>query len=578
MNLTIKPFPTNTAPLGGLLVRGSHVAGWLRGMQDAGLSLASVTAYALPEPGSSRVWGCLVTHPVGTVVGEVGAHQLCQVVGGLLFVPERAVLYPQLSVAELDRLLVGRPHLLHPDTGLIELVRVIDWADALADPVRRSVSVQRPAPTAFVPMTVRSFQVQATPPEAVLERLEEQAFPKRESLDKQPLSPVEKAKRWAYRHLLGKPGDGPSAMSGVLDKVLGLFGKGAGDWLDKAKTDQADLEERNQRAIDRLLDLLKINPAEALRYALPLDETGTGRGPENGQLGFNLRWADLSLFGRANRSPGAGGNTVLPEDTFAKLRAQYGQTAEGLLAQGDWQKAAFVYLKLLKNYPAAADALERGQLYAEAASVWLKYANDKLKAAQCYQKANMTEAAIDLYVELGQHEQAGDLYASIDRPAEARHQYQTVIDGYTDRQQYVKAAQVCRDKLHDHPAAQFLLLTGWQTGRDAANCLNSYLTGFADATETGNALQAVYTADLTVTNRELFLQVIRHQTTRHPSLAEPITDMAHEIIAAALPTNPAIVSELRFFGPPNAQLTKDLVRFRTGNRRDGSSKQTADSE
>lgn len=41
-------------------------------------------------------------------------------------------------------------------------------------------------------------------------------------------------------------------------------------------------------------------------------------------------------------------------------------------------------------------------------------------------------------------------------------------------------------------------------------------------------------------------------------------DIAYKIIAARIPANPAIVSELRHFNDPDKQLVKDTIRFQVG--------------
>jgi hypothetical protein len=67
----------------------------------------------------------------------------------------------------------------------------------------------------------------------------------------------------------------------------------------------------------------------------------------------------------------------------------------------------------LKNAHSAGNALETGEHYQEAASVYLKYANNKNKAAECFEKGSMTMDAIGLYKELNQDEKVGDLYITI---------------------------------------------------------------------------------------------------------------------------------------------------------------------
>jgi tetratricopeptide (TPR) repeat protein len=571
MELTLKPHPQNTAPLSGILVLGGSAAHWLAEIQAMGVALSAVTAYAIPGADTTQNWGCLLTYPAGYPVGDVGRNSFCQCVGGLLYVPEKAALYPALSAAELDKLLVSRLHFWHPETGLIELARAIDWQDLLAEPVERAIIVKKPAEPVFVPTVVRSFQVRATPPEAVLERLEENLFPKQKPLDNKPLTSLEQAKRLLYRGLLGKPGAGkPSPVLNALDKLRALFTQKKDNWIETLQANQEDLESRNQAQLDKLLDLLKNNPGEALKYAIPLDEGGTARGSEQVGFTFALRWPDFSLFGKIDDSlSGSGISSVLADDSYQRLYDQYSQTAEELIRQKEHHKAAFVYMKLLKNYTLAAQTLETGKLYPEAASVWLKYLKNKPQAANCYEKANMTESAIELHKELGNHEKAGDLYTAINRPTEARIHYQRVIEDFTAQNKFVKAALFCRHKLNDTGTGQVLLLRGWRAGLDAYNCLNNYFAGIASPADVGEAIHEIYATDVTDINRESFLKAIKHEYGKYPALADDITDIAHEIISAQLPTNPAMAAELRFFSKADGQLSKDIIRFRNASRKIG---------
>lgn len=60
--------------------------------------------------------------------------------------------------------------------------------------------------------------------------------------------------------------------------------------------DYEDLERRNQKLVDKFLDLLRNNPAEALKYAIPLDENGSVRGGNNSSFTLSRRWFDFLYF------------------------------------------------------------------------------------------------------------------------------------------------------------------------------------------------------------------------------------------------------------------------------------------
>lgn len=569
MELALKPHSQNTAPLGGVLLTGGSAESWLRSIQALGLSLGQVTAYALPQPGGTNVWGCLLVCSTDGLQNKLGPHMLCQQVHQLLFVPPYTTLFPALTPTELDNLLLSRPHFFHPETGLIELLRPVDWSELLQTPTEKPVSVQRPALSGRVPGQIRAFQVQPAPPEQTLERLEQQAFPKSEILPNQPLTLPEKARLAFYRQLFGKPGlGGASALLLLMGQLRQWFGGQKTNWQQDWQLDQEQLEERNKKQLDRLLDMLQKNPNEALKYAIPLDQEGVSRGePGGGLMGLDSLWLSFALFNNPGRS-GKGRAIVLTDSSFDQLQQQYKQTARNLIEQGDYQKAAFVYLKLLKNPSMAAETLEQGKLYAEAAAVWLKHAKDKTKAAACYEKAGQYQTAIDLYVELGQHEKAGDLYAIINRPKESRQQYQIVADALVVQQQFLKAAQVYRHKLKDIAQSQGMLFRGWTANKDAFNCLTSYFECIHELSGPKtliSEISQIQDKHVDNKNREVFLQVIKHEFNRYPALAEPLRDIAYELIATHAVQYPGIVQQLIHFDRTNQQLTKDIIRYKTGH-------------
>ncbi len=222
-------------------------------------------------------------------------------------------------------------------------------------------------------------------------------------------------------------------------------------------------------------------------------------------------------------------------------------------------------MKLLKNYIKAAEALEQGQHYRDAASIYLKHAMDKKRAAQCYEKGNMTIDAIGIYKELNDNEKVGDLYVSISKRREADLYYEKVADNYKKNHQFVKASLIYSKKMNNPAAGQDLLMEGWRTKTDAINCLNNYFENISDVEERGKSIEAIYSS-LDNSNKEDFLYVIRHEFKKQNELSASIQEKAYEIVASRLSTNPSIVAELKTFNPENNQLMKDTLRFSLANR------------
>src|SRR5262245_28647898 len=135
-------------------------------------------------------------------------------------------------------------------------------------------------------------------PEDVLKNMADNVFPKQEELKDKPLSVWEKAKLFMYRQVFktDKPGK-PSTTDSPLKAALKKIYKDEDRWKSMQQNYE-NLEERNKKHLDKLLDLLKKNPDEALKYAIPLDEQNTTRGGLNPRGGFEFaqRWLNFSLF------------------------------------------------------------------------------------------------------------------------------------------------------------------------------------------------------------------------------------------------------------------------------------------
>jgi hypothetical protein len=565
MEIQIKPHIRNSFPLGGIAIRGVSVVAWIRYIQRLQLSLTDIQIYPIPGIVPNTLWGCLVTfHKAGLDRIPPGEHELFQMVSGNVYIPERSLIHPVLTVAEIDKLFSSGKHIIHPEFGLVELTEALNLPELIKDPVVKECKSIKPV-SASIPGRIRSFQVNTVSPEEVLKNLSENIFPKQEKMKDKPLNLFEKMKLGIYRVLFTRKESNnqntsveKTRQATRLDVFLQRFFKTDDKW-NKLQEDFEDLDKRNQKQIDKLMDLLKNNPEEALRYAIPLDEGGSARGGAASRLDFSKRWLDFSLFGNNIQS---GSGTINIGDSFHQLQKQYNETAEELIKRGDYQKAAFVYMKLLKNYSKAAETLEAGKYYKEAATIHLKHTGNKLKAAQCYEKGNMTTDAITLYKELNDHEKVGDLYMLLDKKNEAFIFYEKVVTDYKLKNQYIKASLFYKDKMNDYTSGQALLLEGWKTNKDPVNCLNNYFSNIGDIDELQKEINAIYSQDLVDLNRESFLKVIQHEFKKKNKLQESLREMAYEIVATQIRINPSIVSELKAFSPNNKELMKDTLRFK----------------
>ncbi|MEO1051306.1 MAG: hypothetical protein AAFX87_11815 [Bacteroidota bacterium] len=578
MQLRIKPYAKSIHPIGGILIKGTEPYGWVKDIQSMGLTLSEIDVYGIPGKKANSVWGCVAVFKDNQCPKDIGRNAYCQMVENRLLIPEYAITYPKLSPLEIKEQFAEHRHILHPEFGLVELAEPINWNKLIslneAQPLPHLLA---PARSVKMPKLIKSFQVEEVTPEEALKHLEENVFPQQSALEDKPLSFLERIKLFFLKGLFRKQKDPDSSDDGsnvskttFMQKLDGLSQKlfGKSKWGEKLQQDFEQLEQRNQKQIDRLMDLFKNNLEEALKYAIPLDSTGSSRGGQESQLDLSKRWSDFSLFNnRGNASQEYSGSAVLPNEYYSQLNSKYNETARQLIDEGDYKKAAFIYMKLLKDYHRAATTLEQGHYYSEAASVYLKYAQNKTKAAECYEKGNMTNQAIDLYKDLDRHEKVGDLYLELNDEKEAHKYFGFVIDGFKKNKQYVKASMIYKNKIRDTSEAQSLLLEGWRTKADALNCLNNYFSNIDDIDLLHNQIEEIYRHETDDSNKEVFLKVIRHEYKRRDEVGDLTKHIAYEIISDRIKVNPSIADELKNFNEKDKVLSKDVLRFKQNARR-----------
>jgi len=533
------------------------------------LSLRDITIFPIPSDVANDLWGCFVVTNSKQDPLKMGSNQLCQRVSTHLFIPEKTILWPGFSLDEINELLASASYVVHPDFGWVALKDELKLEQLVKLPKMKSYYITKPEDPVFIPNQIKSFQVKPVPPEQDLRNMEQTVFPQREPLKDKPLTLWEKSKLNFYKLMFKKDRDQKTGeakptqkrpITSKLESFLSSVFKTQPNWIEDFQQNFEELERRNQKQVDKLMDLLKNNPEEALRYAIPLNKSGTTRGVgSSGDFGWNIRWPNLSLFGTSSNS---GGMSIDIGDEYYKLRKQYEATARRLIAEKKYRKAAFVYMKLLRHYLAAAKTMEAGKHYQEAATIYLKHCGDKIKAADCYEKGNMTQEAIAIHKELNNNEKVGDLYLSIGNKDSAYSHYQMVINDYKSLNQYLKASFIYKDKMRDTSKAQALLLDGWKTKQDAFNCLNQYFTNFEDNKLLQTEIDRLYADELEQHDKESFLRAIEHVHRKNDELAGSLKELAYKIVSSQIENNPHLVNQLKGFTPNDKELVKDTMRFK----------------
>ena len=595
MHLKLQPYDKNLWPVSGFFIKGDGIANWLFWLQNLELHLKEVQVYPLPGTSAKSIWGCYVETPGAKPAKDMGPCQFAQCIDGVLVIPEKTKVFPAFAEAEIQSLFKNGKALIHHEIGCFELGSPLRWEEHIEVSVQGALEVAIPEDEVFIPSRLKRILVQAADPDEALEQLEKE-FPGKEPMPDKPLNGFEKARLALYTgaalvggivgsliggiaRLLSRAFSAPAEGTGSARPEKGgasgatpntgwfqrIFGRTPG-WLKGIVNDFNNLQERNQKEVDKLMSMLKKNPLDALKYALPIDSGGTGRGStEGGFFLFGKFLSSLSLFDGLGFGGGSGGGIQLDDGSVQSLRAQYYETAEKLIRMGEYYKAAYVYLRLLQDYTRAAEVLKQGGLFAEAASVYLKYLKDDGSAAHCYEEGAMYQQAIELYVKLNSFEKAGDLYIKIGKTKEAMELYEKVYANYLENDQYVKAAVLARQKMSDQLRSQNLLLRGWDEDKDAKSCLGLYFTNTTDLDLPGQ-VAVVYANHVAHTNNRAFMSVVIEQYKQRTGNHDYIKDIAYEIAADQAANHPEVISELKAFNSNNTGFMKDAFRFRQGLR------------
>jgi len=220
-------------------------------------------------------------------------------------------------------------------------------------------------------------------------------------------------------------------------------------------------------------------------------------------------------------------------------------------------------MKLLRDYQTAAETMREGKHYEEAATIYLKYAKDKRKAAECYEEGKLTRKAIELYKELNEHEKVGDLYMSINEREQAFHFYELQINEYLEKHQYIKASLIYREKMGDIYGAQACLLGGWKRGHDAFNCLNNYFNNIKNEKLLKSEIERIYREDVKGKNAGVFLKVIQYEYKKGGDMQTFTRDIAYEIISEYVGQQTQMINYLKHFNQRDHRLSKDIFRYKT---------------
>lgn len=583
MELKLKINKKNTYPKTGIFIKSASAEVWLHEIQNIGLTIDLVKVFPIPATRANELYGCLIVFNQSTSkIGDIGKNNFCQLAANKLFIPESTLVSPELTEEEWHTLFSEKYHFLHPEIGLVELEDEVNWTDLIQLPKLKEIVITEPSKTVSIPQFITSMRIEVNQ-EKILEGIENPVS-EEEMIEKLPFN-MKKLLNGNNREMdkfLAYLDKNPE-MAMKLGIPLDTLGTGRGGNGGSFSFNAGIGGLFNFAWIQRFFDNLSAgenNSTGFFRYGFVLLLIVLARSCKGSELKSNLPsifvfigiiifvifmislFAGLQLISSGSWGSSGGGSFLIDTNRFATLQSKYEKLAEQYAANKEYQKAAHIYLKLLKNHHKAAEVLEKGELYPEAAMIYLKYLQNKNKAAECYEKGHAYNEAIALYKELGQDEKVGDLYLVLRNKSEADKYFTKVIENYKTNFQYVKASLVYKNKIGDCSQAQDLLIEGWRTNKDAGKCLNNYFANIDSAEDLSVAIQSVYQDEVSVSNMSIFLHLLKHEFTKHEELEEMIRNIAYEITASRIDKNPDIASELLHFNKDNKAILKDVMKYK----------------
>ncbi len=461
----------------GWFLPGGTPQDWVREVTTWGAPLEAWTWYVLPRSLAHRsASGVLVTGADGPSQPRSRVIPFRRL-DSKLFLPADSHLDPIPASAEMDALLHYEAAVFHPIIGLVGFERdeALGIEDLLQPPVERPVNFSWAHPG--LPNQDRLYTITpvATPAiELLLEDAGEDigSFP----ADELPPTPEEtgesgirawrsRMKRRFYETIKRLSGPETNKESDVSTGLRHRLESWAEQRLRSLRNEQ-------EKELERLIHLLKSNPDEGLKYALPLyDNQQRGTARPSGKLPPRKPHFDLNQLGGGK----PGSPWVVDWQKHYELSRRYREAANRELRLGRHRRAAYIFAELLKDYREAANVLRQGGHFREASVLYLKHLGDKLEAAHCLREGGFYKEAIPIYEQKKQYETAAELYMQLGDEEEARRHYRLAVSRALAHGQHARAAVVLENHLEVPDEAIQILQSAWPRTNEAALCLGQEL-------------------------------------------------------------------------------------------------------
>lgn len=568
---------TSRRPAAAVLLRGDDARQWIETLLQANVPLETLRLLPLPADDAVQISGALC--PVSAAEAEHFGPDVTRygVIAGRLFVPREAVVEPPVAEDEWDVLLPddGSRWVWHPRHQLIrfEPSQQLGVADLLERPVQRASDWDRACDGTAEPPRLLSLRVDGLPSlEQVLKDSQDGIGSDADERFLTPPNEPEASEFSAGQRLLASGFDSLASLAGwIRAQVPGSpdgtdFYDRAIRWLSQMAQLTPRIEREREREIQRLLDKLATDPDEGLKFALPM-----GGRPGRGLASPGDRLTRRNVDFR----PGAGGGPVDPwsisYELQLKLQQQYRAACEREIRLGRFRRAAYIYAELLGDYHAAAQALESGRHYRDAAAVYRDELNRPLDAARCLERGGLLPEAIEIFAQHGHYETVGSLYERLQDPESAHAAYRQAADDYLQAGDRLQAARILRSHVHDTEEALAVLWESWPDCSQTDQCLRDYFTALGETGEHRRARQSIDELgadDLSLRSREKLVRILSSLSGQYPDavVADQAADAARQAaslhIQASQTASTVVMKALAELAPEDRLLARDCRRFR----------------
>ncbi|WP_166831241.1 tetratricopeptide repeat protein [Thalassoroseus pseudoceratinae] len=472
--LQLRFTPQSQREASAWFVPGADASAWLAEMVAWGVPSSAIRVRIVPRSRTDRT-------PIG-VLASVLSSTLPRVsfrchaygeIAGKLYVPVEAELLPQMTDAELQGHWPSDTEFVwHPQAGLVAFDPGdrLTLADLLQPPSETNADWSGADPG--VSYSSRLNTVEVVRPLDVGSFMQESRGDigtQSKSLDQLPPSDNERSAGMVQRtsNYLMRPL--ASFAKWIADQIPATAGQATmWNWLEAWASHvlSPEWQDKRQKELSRLMQMLQSDPDQGLRYALPIGgDAPRGVAPPSRRLGE--RNVDFRLSGGG----GPGDVWDVSATMQQQLMARYRELADREIRQGRHRRAAYIYAELLGNWALAAATLRSGGYFREAAVVYEERLGNSVDAAACYEEGGHWNEAIAIYKRLGNMEAVGRIYRRLEQHDAADHAYIEAASFYHQNHDYLRSAKLFETELGDPDMALYVLQDGWLSSVQARECL-----------------------------------------------------------------------------------------------------------